>query len=529
MPINYRLKTVSWGNEVLRVLWLSVLFVLTTEAGLAQSISEIALFNRCYAQLTGNPLPLAHALRTQVVSGKITALSACNQILDKASLGADGYLTLRSDADARAVLSNFAAFHRTWFSANVVEQIQDYSVETGRGTVDIYDSTEPSLALTKAMLGQGTRYADVLTATTGVKALREEDPAVRAQIGWTVNFPGRMTFGNNGLMDTNLFNFRAYSGAFLGDSDHPNSFLLNLPKIAVGELVGVRATTESVVIPNVALSPLGADRRGNEQPGLNFNFDIYKTFGGGVLGTPIYLMLNYGHGYATESNATTKVPRRWSQANMESFMCATLPALRETDARQFVIGGSSAPFRNSASCVMCHATLDPMAYTARNMVMGDSDYFVFSSGSRTDSKTSMHIVSYKQELPSVVGWPSEPVANFHRQVASGRLFFRSVTGALVDQPVTGIAALGAAMSNTDDFYQCAAKRYFEYFTGIVVPLYDRDDPRNAEVNKALSPDAIEDRKFIESLGTKLRSHQSIRQLVKDIMSSEYYKHLNYRP
>jgi hypothetical protein len=514
---------------VLRNLLLAAVFVLATQTAPAQSISQIALFNRCYAHLTGMPVPLSHALRAQVAAGTITAVSACNQILDKTVLGGNGYLTQVGDSDARKVLSNFASFHRTWFGANTVEQLPDYSLETARGAIDIYDSTEPSLAVTRAMFGSGVPYKDVVTLGTGVKALREENPGVTGQFGWAVSFPGRGTFGNNGLMDTNLFNFRAYSGGFSGNSDAPNSFLLNLPKIAVGELIGVRQTTESVVVPNVSLVPLGSDRPGNLQPGLNVGFDIYATLGGGVLGTPIYMMLNLGHGYGTESNGTTKVPRRWSQANMESFMCATLPALRESDVRQFVVGTSSAPFRNAASCVMCHATLDPMAYTARNVVLGNSDYFVFSTGSRTDSKTSPHLATYRQEIGSVAGWPSEPVANFHRQVASGRLYFRSVTGVLVDRQVQGVAGLGQAMSETDDLYQCAAKRYFEYFTGIEVPLYDRDDPRNAALNKSISDNGIADRKFVENLAAKLRSHQSVRQLVKDIMASDYYKNLNYRP
>ncbi|MGZ3770622.1 MAG: hypothetical protein ACXVCP_11585 [Bdellovibrio sp.] len=504
------------------------LFSLTVNSAWGQTLSEAGIYNRCYSHLTGKPVPLNSTTMQSIRAGKTKALDACNALLDKAELNASGPLINRDDKEARDVLNNFYNFHRTWFPTNSVEQIQDFSDEISRGTTDIYDSTEPGLAVTRAMFGENAKYSDVLTLTHGVSAQREEDAAVQKRLGWTVTYPGRRTFGNNGGFDSNLFNFRALTGGFDGNSDTTNSTFITLPKIQVGELVGIRLTTESFTIPNLSLHPLGDDKRGNEQPGLNYSFDLYKTFGGGILGTPIYFMLNYGHGRGVEANATTKVPRRWSQTNMTSLLCATLPALRESDIKQFIVGNSSAPFRNSASCVMCHATLDQMAYTARNLVVGNSDFFVMSAGSKIYSKTALHLTSYKPDMTSVSGWPSEPVANFHRQVSSGRLFFRSMTGELIDKPVADIASLGAAMAETPDYYSCAAKKYFEFLTGITVALYDQTNPANAELNLKLSEEAIADRKFIESLGKELKETQSVRLLVKRIMASDYYKEVNFR-
>lgn len=511
---------------VLKYLSIGLLFL--AGPAYSQKMSEVGLYNRCYSHLTGKPVPLGHSTMAQIRAGKMNALDACNALLDKAELDASGPLINRNDNEARSVLNTFYNFHRTWFTSNTMEQIQEYSEEMSRGTVDIYDSTEPSLALTRAMFARGSRYADVITANQGVRAQREDDPRVRSSIGWTVNFPGRRLYGNNGGLNENLFHFRALSGGFNGNSDTTNSIFMNLPKIETGELVGIRTTTETAVIPNMSLQPLGADKRASDQPGLDFSFDILKNLGGGVLGSPIYLMLNYGHGRGLEANGTTKVPRRWSQANMESFLCAQLPALRESDITQYVVGNSSAPFRNSASCVMCHATLDPMAYTARNVVVGNSDYAEFSAGSRTHAKAALHLATYRPEFASVSGWPSEPVANFHRQTPNGRLFFRSMTGQLIDKSVNGIGGLGLAMSETKDYYYCAAKRYFQYFTGITVALYDRSNPANEVLNMQLSKEAIEDRKFVESLGDELQQTQSVRQLVKRIMASKYYGDVNYR-
>jgi hypothetical protein len=289
----------------------------------------------------------------------------------------------------------------------------------------------------------------------------------------------------------------------------------------------------------------GGDRftdKGILFPNLNYTYDLFKNHGGGVLGSVPYLLQYFGHGFETTFNGQNKVSRRWSQQNMESFLCASLPALRESDVQSFVSGSSSAAFRNSTSCVMCHATLDPMAYVTRNFTMGafdifrptlDGDVTRDATGKAINpppaySRSAVALTTYKVTSASVNGWPAEPVAGFHTQNPTGRLYYRSATGALVDKPVTGIAGMGRAMSETDDYYLCAAKRYFEFMTGIQVPLYDRTDPRNAALNTVLTPEAIEDRRYVEDLAASLRSSGSVVQMVEDILGSSYYSKENFR-
>lgn len=493
-------------------------------------LSEMGLFARCYAHLTGRPLPLEHPFRSEIDNGSLTATVACERILDKSYLGADGYLITINDQEARAVLQNFNDFHRSWFPGNIVEGVQEYSLETSRGTQDIYDTTASALAITRALLAEDGRYADVLTSSKGVHGLREEDPMLRSRLKWSVTMPSRRVYGNNKKLDENLFHFSPLQGGFVRNSDTTTSFLITLPKIEVGELVGIGKTTESVTIPNVNLYPLGKYTPGNTVPGLNFSFDLNKTFGGGILGTPIYLMLNYGHGRGTLANGTTKVPRRWSQTNMTTFLCANLPALQETDVTSYFIGTSSTPFRNSTSCLRCHASLDQMAYTARNVITAGTDFTEFDSGTRSHAKAAMVLTSFEANSGSSEGWPAEPVVNFHRMSPHGKLFFRSfATGELINRPVGGIAELGLAMTETKDFYQCAAKRYFAFFTGIHVSLYDRHDPSNADLNKALNKNDLKDRAFIEDLAADLERTQSLRNMIKQIMSSDYYRSGDYRP
>jgi hypothetical protein len=512
----------------------------------AQEISAQSFFNRCYTQLTGKPVPLGHALMAQVKAGKVTPIAACKQILHKGMLSSNGQLATKTDVEGIAVLNTFYNFHRGWFPSNNLDSISGYSSGEQNGTVDVYDTTEPALAITYSVFGAGQKYSDTLTRSTGVHAYRSESAATKARLGWKSSTPGRF-ISNTVEMEAAPFTFRATGVATTVVSRNINkhiSTIKAMPKIEIGELIGIRATTEGYNVPNISLLPQGNSTldKGSLKPELNYSYDFYKTYGGGVLGTPIYLLQNLGHGYNTTFNGQTKVARRWSQVNMNTFLCASLPALRESDVTQYLNTSSSAAFRNSNSCLMCHATLDPMAYSARNLVTGATDIFrPTKNGDDTRDangtlilapaayyKTAVAITSYKASMGSVSGWPAEPVTNFHQQTPTGRLYFRSFTGSLVDKSFTGISGLGAAMVQTDDYYMCAAKRYFEFMTGISVALYDRTDPRNVETNKSQTEQDIEDLAYITKLSQNLRSSGSVVQMIQDIMESDYYSKENYR-
>ncbi|WII72906.1 hypothetical protein QJS83_03350 [Bdellovibrio sp. 22V] len=518
------------------------LFSLTASA---QELSPQSLFNRCYIQLTGKPVPLNHSLMNQVKSGKINALDACRTILHKGQLSASGEVN-RNDAEAKAVLNTFYSFHRTWFTSNNLDTISGYNSGEHNGTVDIYDATEPALSVTYSVFGAGQKYEQTLRRTTGVKAIRVEDEAIKARQKWIGSHAGRF-MANNLDMQNSLFSFRDPTKVFTTVSRNINRHVAvfkSMPTIQVGDLVGIRPISDQFNVPNISLKPQGDSRsdKGSLDENLNYSYEFFQNYGGGVIGSPIYLLQYFGHSFNMKFNGGSKVARRWSQQNMESFLCASLPALRESDVTQFVDAKSSLAFRNSTSCVMCHATLDPMAYTARNLTTGAMDIFrVTQNGDVTrdaDGKqinpppafvrNAVAITSYKASKASVAGWPSEAVADFHLQKPTGRLYFRSVTGALINKPVTNMADLGKAMSETEDYYLCAAKRYFEFMTGIQVPLYDRTDPRNSELNRSLSKEAKEDRAYVESLAKVLAGNGSVLEVVEEIMRSPYYTKENFR-
>lgn len=499
------------------------------------TLTPQAFFNRCYVQLTSQPVPLNSPLMAQVKAGTITALDACKQVLAKAKLSDVGELANTNDKEAKAVLNTFYSFHRTWFPSNNLDTIDGYDTDETHGTVDIYDTTEPALAVTYTMFGKNQRYSDTLTRSSGVTAVRIENSTLKTRLGWVGTHPGR--FMSNKIESSNgLFQFRSTSLTTPVSSNAANHVATykSMPLISVGDLVGIKPTSNTFNVANVSLKPLNgvsATENGAFVAGLNYSYDFYKTYGGGVLGTPIYLMQYLGHGMNTKFNGQSKVARRWSQQNMETFLCKNLPALRESDVAAMVDVNSTAPFRNASSCIMCHATLDPMAYTARNLTTGAFDYvrnYTTDGTTTAYFRNAVAITSYKNTLPSVGGWPSEPVTNFHIQNPTGRLYFRTFSGALIDQNLTDINSLGNALANTDDYYLCAAKRYFEFMTGISVELFDKTDPGNASKNAALTAQDLSEYRYIQTLAKDLQTRGSVTELIESIMGSTYYSQTNFR-
>jgi hypothetical protein len=469
----------------------------------------------------------------QIKAGSLQAVDACNALLDKAALDPSGPLVNAGDAEAKAILNNLNTFHRSWFPRGVVEQITNYSSLEENGTGDLYDTTEPALALTRAMFANGAKYSDVLTLSTGVHGMRYNDPAIMAKLGWVATNPLRRTYGATRTdFNTSWTQFmRSTTAKFNRATDPTDTQFLTMPTIEAGELIGIRPTTESVIVPNTT-----GPTQGNFIANFNYSYNFYKTYGGGVLGSPSYLIMNNGHGEKMVQNGGRNIYRDWSMTNMNVFMCATMPTLREADVASFVVSTSSLPFRHASSCVMCHATLDPMAYTTRNIIVGLTDQGALNTSGFTrvgcvncNAKNAHAVTTYQVTSPSVAGWPSEPTANFQFQTPAGRLYYRSLQGQLIDVQVTGVDGLGAAMTAQKDYYQCAAKRYFEYMTGIKVALYDTTDPRNVSLNQSLTAADVKDRAYVESLADQLQSSQSVRAMIKTIMASAYYRDMNYRP
>ncbi len=497
-------------------------------------LSEQKLYRRCYSQLVQSPIPLKDPTFQKIKAGQLKAIDACLSLINEADFDNQGLI--KSDpvmfgTVQQKVLRTFFEFHNSWFGANSITQIQDYNEELERGSTDIYDPYEQSYFLTRALFTKDARYSSVLQGTERLKSARIEDikhiTAVRGG-PYVTKAPSRRVLGDSATNDENLVVFNSMTIGYTGDGDaRPDEDFVKMPMVSIGALIGIQSLTEPFTIKNLNLDPLGRNLPGNKEPNLEFTYNLNRNHGGGIIGLPSYFMMNYGHGRGLKFNGTTKLPRRWVKSIMETFMCATLPTLRESDITDLVVPASNTPFRKSSSCVQCHATMDQAAGVARNLITGASDFFAISTGRHQNAKYPMMLTQYNQVKEGPTTWIDVDNPEFHITKAKGKLYTRLFNGDLLDRPVSSIDELGIAISQTQDFYSCAAKRYFQFFTGIQVPLYDKKDPRNSEMNRLMTEEHIKNRAFVESLGVDLQQDQSLKNLIKRIISSDYYKSESY--
>jgi hypothetical protein len=484
------------------------------------SLSEVALFNRCYSHLTRLRLPKSHPLLTQVKLGSKTAAQACAETLSKAQLGEDGRPVASSDPESIAILNNFYQFHRLWFdNADFTENPITYS----QSQILHNDITEPALYVTRVLFHASAPYSEVVTGNYSVRGLRSSG--------------------------AHKFDYNGSAGVFWVPITHAaaglqRGSLQGITSYAPGNKTWLTHSGQSV-------TNLDANFTGGQ------SFTANRSYGGGVMGLHSYLFMNSGFpnigssdGAATSpesrssvSNASIRMHRRWSKAVMHDFLCRNVPVLRIEDVNDLVVAYIQAvpdstkriAFRESTNCMSCHAALDPMAGTARS--------FHFVRHDATDwlglgvSGDTRNRATFVRSQP--VTMPPEAVkeqslmlrdSDYWKRPATGALRYRSYDGEKVWTDIVatgnldGIEKLGAAMASTKDLYVCAASRYFEFFTGISVNLLDEGDPR-------YPPMSASDkyyREMVIRLGTKLKTHQSLRQLIQEIMESEIYRKLGTR-
>lgn len=511
-----------------------ILLMLQTFQARAQSSNlsaieqELLVYRRCHFQLSGKVIGRQDPRATAIKNGELQGSEACLQLLDEGSLQANDRVAANSSEVAKNIIRKMERFHRTWFSSVTVDDIQSYNDEIGLATRDIYDSTEPSLALTYSLLKPNYNVKNLLLDNHGYKALRQDDPKVASRIGWQVNNPNRGVRGNNQDLARNNVNFSRPGATVLTENEASSVIVQSLPMIETGELYGITAANANVIAPSLHIEPLGrgANGFGHNVPGLNFSFNIFGHHGAGLVGSPIYLMMNWGHGFATDMNGTTKLPRRWSENTLKSLLCLELPALREEDLLSFLRQTSVTPFRAAISCIGCHATLDPMSMVLRNKLLVASDFRPIVNRTQP-SAPALLITDYQVNQSSTYHWPSEPneasASNFHRQEPKGLLYYRGFDGRLVNETVENLNQMGEKLSDQKEFYQCLSKRYVHYFTGYNVHLYDKSDTRNEYLNRGLTTKDVRLRAWVEGLATKLHKHQSLQRLLQDILTSDFYK------
>ena len=566
---------------MMRYIYFSIGLLICPIAVVAQTdpsqamLSPTALFSRCYAHIRGIRPDTSNPLYQQVVSGKLTPVDACMQLLAKANFVAVSQSTLSAaqkatvtpsnqamtytpriiadptDGEAIDVLNRFYNFHRMWFSA------QDLANVPANIAVNFYflnndrlnDPTEPALFLTRALFEPGIQYKEVVTGNYGVRGIRSLGAWVRDY------FTG----------STSAFNLQV-----------PGAGLER------GLLWGIAPYTSegnsNWMTDNGTL--VSTFNHGNATS-ISRTFSGKRNYGGGIPGLSTYVLMNSGFPTTAgggedsptndpteinsgRSNASRRMHRRWAQNVLHDMLCRDLPSLQLGDVASLVSNYTSSfkdettrlPFRSSSACMSCHASIDPLAATARSLYFDHAinvNWLTPSElGTGKDATTSpavpivasthsiTSIPAKGSPVPAAYQLPETPPGGEYSMMSrdplfsyrpdSGDLRYRSYDGSLVwlhikaSADVDGLAQLGTALSQSNDLYVCAASRYLKYFTGIEVNLQDPTDSRFP----ALSADDLHYRDVAVQLGLSLKKHQSLTQLIKEIMSSNLYQKQSMR-
>jgi hypothetical protein len=523
-------------------------FLLVTAISLLSAFAQAApmdavgFYARCYGHLTGRPLPLKHPYRPGLRDGSIDPLAACKALLDKGNLDTTTH-QVSADPESALVFQQMFHLHRTWFNVTDFSQMAGFE---NNGTMDMFDPSEPALALTSILFQGGPQaeeYRQIFKESHGYYPIRISDPVENAREYYhhLTPLPSRID-GEYGALKNSLPIVALRSERRWSGYDGAGSDTLTFTPIYTGELMGVKWDDRTGNFTNY--TPEISWYFGTHYSYFSYeenatttqmakNFSAFARNGGGVLGSPVNMMLNWGQPPGLVNEGALKMPRRWIKNTMESLMCKTFPTVRESDVFQFIDatpGPGHAPFRASASCIACHATFDQLAAVGRNFHASATDLSGFPDPVTGYNIKTAHLMGkFLETLPDSGVWSSASVPNYRHQAPVGRIFFRDFGGNLIDQKVTGIQAAGDVLAETNDLYQCAAKRYFKYFTGYDVPLYDRGDPRYAQTLTTITPLERNLRLYIEKLGADFKVHQSSKKLIQSIMSSDYYRDYNNNP
>lgn len=490
-------------------------------ASAGSNLSQEALYHRCYQHIVGRRPAFGDPALAAVVAGTTPAIVACQTLVDRALLTPAGALAAPADPIAKLALQNINTFHRTWFrSSHVTDNLIGPFEHLPTG--DVIDGEQGALQLTYATLHPSVGFASAVTSPAIMIANREAAPggpyaerSVQSRILITAADSKPFFYGLSVVSAETISN----------PANVRWTPLLVLP----GELIGVRPATaaDAAILPDSVLNPnaIGAEKLASTEPGFVSNFNINRSWGGGIIGTPAYLMMNWGHNMSFVSDGAVGVPRRWAVNILQDLLCRPMPVNRLSDAIPYLATGTSptiASFRKSAACIRCHASMDQMALAARNFRTLTSDRGQDPGVARTIETISNYTAS-----SSSPGWSATPVADFHKTNPDGRLYFRSYDGTLVSRPVSSVADLGAKLSETNDLYACAAKRWFKYLSGVDVSLHDVGDPLNEDANGIMKDKDWEYRRFVIALGMRLKATGNVRAMIKEIFASKYYQQTDY--
>jgi hypothetical protein len=439
------------------------------------ALSEEAIFQRCYGQIVRQRAARSHALLAQVRAGSISAVDACMSLLAKANLLRQGsslayQLANVNDSESKAILKTFHDFHRGW-------------IDSAQPPDNVYAGF-----FTNALFGPDVPYSSVVKENRGLRALRNV-------------------------------------GNFVDDEGGTSHALQQ------GEIVGL----EFYPVDNSSWW----SRTNVEQQTVTAlyggpTFRSKRSYGGGILGLQTFIWGHVGYPFMRDkADGAVRIPRRWAKQAFSTLLCREIPQLRTSDVSDLVASykekfpneAAHVAFRPNSNCMSCHAALDPLGAALRNVTFVRTDQ-------NSDTDRQAHILVVRDQPTSASELEGLHLvhadANFYRRPPNSMIYYRNYQGELVKESISAnsieesLSKVGNSFANKDDFYMCAASRYFHFFTGIKTNLLDYKDVRNGG---QITDADLHYRKLVKELADSLKNDpkQSIKSLIRKIVSLPLYR------
>ncbi len=520
------------GGQLAKHLIIIFLFISLNSKTIDIELDQMSapeIYERCYAKLLNKPVPQDNSVLIGLSSKPIQdAENACENLLNLAEFDSTtDQIQNKNGEEAKEILKTFQLLHNSWFSSKVI--LDDSPIQKL-----LYDVDEPANYWTRALFRPNTRVDSVLLYNKSLKSIRSRPDLLTKshyQVRTFFSYPNNIIGVTRSDLDILLrVSFiKDMSLVKIKDAtiDGRNYDYIDVPNENIsqfGDLIGI-TDQPPLIIPRL-LFPLSNNSKIdinllNPLGGFNYNIDIHKHDGGGILGSNVYAFKNSNLNRGSKAKGYDIIDRRFASRVFEDLLCYQLPILSPQDV--IVYPNSIYPFQRNRSCMQCHATIDEFAMMQRNYIFISNSSFTGSFLKPTSTPIPM------AQDPSPIGaqffarqkLPSDPSStDFAFSPPAGTLDFRTFSGSRVRANITSFEDVGKILSQQDDFYTCTAKKYYKYFTGIDVQLG----------SIAKTPLEQQHLDFVSKLGNELKnsSQQSTKELIVKIFKSKAFQSRNYK-
>ncbi|SMF18886.1 hypothetical protein [Pseudobacteriovorax antillogorgiicola] len=422
------------------------------------------LYQRCYQLITSSQMPQNDSRYLAIRRGAITALEGCTALIDYLKLDENGEIQ-NPDALASKILFTFQKLHEDWFINKTLPNLGNG--RQNQANSELLDLSGPAAHYTYALFTPGVRADVILKGVRSIQTRRSEDPAETSLNGKLGKYD--FIFGEQTIF------------------------------APTGRIEGIR-------FPSQSPWTYSFNNRSNNKVSEG-RIAVFKHYGSGLIGDPIYILKNLLETASFRADGAVAMPRKWAKAVISDLLCRELPLLDSADVKQFVVADSETPFRTSAGCTTCHASMDQMAAVLR----GVRPKQLASNGTEPEyGGYFIHIDPPTKK--QIYSWSAKADRSYYQQTPRGRLLYRDFQGTLVDEPLEDLQSLGKALASRLDPYLCTSSRYLEYMTGYRFSVVKNQ-------NSTLRFQQL------MRLARDLKKHQDLRLLLKDIVKLPLFQEL----